>query len=101
MKIITNHHNHDLFHFHDFSDQEQQQLRNDYDWMESDLETNYGFFRYKNSIYHLQDFTSLHGDNYCEQFKGYDGVLSDSYFSGVLIKLNPDNESIKIANYFS
>ena len=101
LTIKTNNQERELFHYCDFTSSEQQQLREDYDWMEDDIETNYGFFHYKGSVYHLQDFTSLHGDNKCEDFEGWDGVVSDSCFSGVLIKLGQNNDSVVIGRYYS
>ena len=99
--IKTNNQERDLLYFSDFNKSEQQQLREDYDWMEDDLETNFGFFYYKDAIYHLQDFTSLHGENKCDDFAGWDGVVSDSYFSGVLIKLTQDCESVVVGTFSS
>ena len=101
LTIKTNNQEHELFHFLDFNESEQQQLKIDYDWMEDDIETNFGFFRYQGEIYHLQDFTSLHGNNSSEEFKGWDGIASDSYFSGVIIKLTEENDAVVVGRYFS
>ena len=53
-----------------------------------------GFFKYRNYWYHLSDFIVT-------TIKGWDGVVSDSFFSGVLIKISNDGERYKVGTYFS
>jgi len=56
------------------------------------------FFKYKKVWYHISDFMRLE-NNVPKEFKNYDGYSSDSFFSGVLIKLSEDGERYKIATY--
>ena len=47
--------------------------------------------------YHTSDFMRIpHGSD----FKGWDGYASDSYFSGVLIKLSRDGEEYMVGTYY-
>jgi hypothetical protein len=77
---------------------------NDYDYLD-DCDKTDGWIKYRNSWYHISDFMSCHNqihspNNPWLKF-GYDGYLSDSYFSGVLIKLSDDNEGYQIATFIS
>jgi hypothetical protein len=56
-----------------------------------------GFFCYRGYWYHLDRFMVCDSDD----LKNWDGYASDSYFSGVLIRLSPDGEQIKIGSYYS
>ena len=47
------------------------------------------FFRFKGNVYDLWEFTRC-GD----QFPGWDGYMSDSVFSGVLVKLVDEGEKV-------
>lgn len=58
-----------------------------------------GYFRYRGSWYHLDDFTTC--DDSDAEFKGWDAYAGDSYFSGVLIKLSDDGGAVMCATYFS
>jgi hypothetical protein len=97
--ITTNNQPRELLYLCDFSEVEQQQIRSDYDWMEpDDIDCNFGFFKYRSNVYHLQDFMRAEGNN---AFQGWDGYHSDSYFSGVLIRLTEDCESVVVGRYCS
>jgi hypothetical protein len=85
-------------------------LDNEFDWMEKDedgLPKDYldGFICYRGTWYHTEDFMSLHNKVHCPNppdfMKGWDGYHSDSFFSGVLIKLSDDGECYQIATYYS
>lgn len=53
-----------------------------------------GFFCYRGVWYHLSDFM-------VSPIEGWDGYTSDSFFSGVLVKLTDDYESVICATYIS
>ena len=63
-----------------------------------DEETTDGFFKYNNYWYHTTDFMRMESR---DQFPGWDGYSSDSYFSGVLIQLSPDGQQYRIGTYYS
>ena len=99
LTITTNNQPRDLLYLSDFSEAEQQQIRSDYDWMRpEDIDCSFGFFRYRSSVYHLQDFMRVENN---DALQGWDGYSSDSYFSGVLIRLAEDCESVVVARYCS
>ena len=99
-QITTNNQPRDLLYLCDFTEAEQQQIRQDFDWMTTeDLECNFGFFKYRGQIEHISSFSSTH--NCPSAFEGWDGFLSNSYFSGWLIKLTPDCDQVICARYSS
>jgi len=68
------------------------------------------FFRFKGTVYDLGEFSRITAPGSarshpmeCQapEFHGWDSYLSDSYFSGVLIKFAVDFESVIVAQYFS
>jgi hypothetical protein len=52
------------------------------------------FLRYKGELYSLSEFSTdwgiTKGGGLPECFKGWDGYLSDSFWSGLLVKFDPD-----------
>lgn len=56
------------------------------------------FFCYKGNWYHIDQFMTV-GDN--SPLKGWDGYSSDSFFSGIVIKLKPDGEEYMVGWYCS
>lgn len=70
------------------------------------------FIRYKGELYYLNDFVVIQkaGNNsssFCHtdfdgSLKGWDGILTDSYFSGIVIKwADNDFESVIVGRVFS
>lgn len=72
-----------------------EKVRKQFDWMNDEEFSESSFFCYKNYWYSLQDFMRPNG---C--FEGWDGVHSDTYFSGQLVKLHGD-EQVIVGCYFS
>lgn len=73
----------------------------DYDWL-SDEEKEEGWVcvRLKNrkEYLHISDFMALpKGGDLAEE--GWQGVHSDSFFSGTLIQMSPDGEGYKTGRY--
>ena len=58
-----------------------------------------GFFRYRGRWYHVDGFMTVRGA--LTELQGWDGYASDSYFSGVLIRLSSDGEQVMCATYYS
>ena len=90
-EIITNNHTRDLLYWHDLTDAEKQ----DHDWIPDDGQQDYQFFRYRGTIYCTAVFMSLHNTFYTcnatrEAFPGWDGYLSDTFFSGILVRYPVD-----------
>jgi hypothetical protein len=58
------------------------------------------YVRYKKQIYLLNDFTAIVNNSPFDSIK-WNGYISDSFFSGVLIKLSNDSNSAILATYYS
>lgn len=55
-----------------------------------------GFFCYRGHWYHVSDFMRAP-----EALSDWDGYAPDSYFSGVVIKLDPYSECVMCGTYYS
>lgn len=69
-------------------------LEREFDWLGED-EGDDGFFRYKGTWYHRDEFMVT------KQFPGWDGYKGDSYFSGILLTMSPDGEKYRVGTYFT
>jgi len=78
LEITTNNVPRDFIYWWDLSAKEQA----DFDWMANPEETG-SFFRYKGEVYDLSDFM------HCN-IPGWDGVKGDSFFSGIVVRLDED-----------
>ena len=105
VKIITNNHWRLFDYFWDFTAEEQATIKSDYDHMSNDEIETGDWFKYRGRFYGLCDFMSLHNTIHCpnppESMRGWDGYLSDSFFSGVLIKISDCRDAYKIATFIS
>ena len=74
--------------------------REKFDYYESDEELDCAsFFRYKGNIYDLCEFMRTPKND--EDLKKWDGYLSETYFSGILVKYDDCGEFIKVGSYYS
>ena len=92
MKIITNNHWNNFLYWYELTEKEQAE----FDWIENPDE--HTFFRYRGWVYSLDDFML---PNHVEELEEWDGYRSDSFFSGVLIKLSDDGEMYQVGTYIS
>ena len=83
----------------EFSPQQQQSIRSDFDWME-DLESTQGFFEYRGTIHHLENFLWVNAA-LDDMMYGWDGVEADTHFSGTLVRLTSDADFVVVGSYFS
>jgi hypothetical protein len=58
------------------------------------------FFRYRGEVYDLGEFMTL-GASQDHPLRGWHGYSSDTYFSGIAIKLSDDGETVIVARYYS
>jgi hypothetical protein len=92
--IYGNNHNIKLINGFELTDKEKSQ----FDYMDNN-EDNFTGFRYRGNVYSLSDFMRTENN---DPFIGFaDGYHSDSYFSGILVKFNEGNESVKAYTYIS
>ena len=100
MKIYTNGHRRDILYSYELSDRE----RSEFDWV--DDWDSVEFFRYRGEVYCLSEFMRI--DKHApKEFQAFDGYLSDSFFSGILVKYpkedwgDYDTDHIIVATYIS
>lgn len=72
-------------------------LADQFDYLDEDMGCD-GFFRYRNRWYHIDGFMRV-SDN--SPFKGWEGYSSDSFFSGVLLRVSADGERYMVGTYYS
>lgn len=58
------------------------------------------FAKYRGNYYDIAEFSRIGDRAGYGEFKGWHGIVSDSYFSGVLIKLSSDMERYKIGRFY-
>ena len=92
MKITTNNQYRPFLYWHELTSKEQGEF--DYERVEEDT-----FFRYKGWVYSLSDIMLCPAQ--AEEFKGWTGYHSDSYYSGVVIKLSDCGDMVKVGHYLS
>lgn len=86
MKITTNHQWRNFLYWYELPEKAKREL----DYADEDS----AFLKYKGRYYALEEFmTSFH-------IEGWHGYSSDSYFSGVLIRLSSDGEQYQIGRYY-
>lgn len=84
-----------MFYGYELTTKEKQ----DFEYLD-DIESA-SFFRYKGQIYNLGEFLII-TKNMPFYGSGWMGYLSDSFFSGVVIKYSPtDNETVIVGRYYS
>jgi len=95
MKIYTNKHNRQ---FKYRSEVPEKILADDFNWLNEDNGFD-GFIYYRDRWYHLSEFMRIENNSPFDKY--WQGYISDSFFSGVLIRFNDDGETYQIATYIS
>jgi hypothetical protein len=90
MNIRTNNHARPLLGFYDLSEKERTEVGSAYDIVGAQ------FVRYKEWVYAMDDFVGTTAP----EFEGWHGVYPESYFSGVLVRLSDDGETVQMGTYF-
>jgi hypothetical protein len=85
MKITTNHHDYPILSYHGLNAKEKKE----HDWGAEE----HSFVRYLGYAIPLENFSRV------SDMPGWDGAAPDSYFSGVVIKINGDGETCKLGRY--
>lgn len=96
MQIITNNVPRVLVAFADLPIKAQA----DFDYVEELAWFDPRFVQYKGCWYDVYDSQNITRELGFDQFKGWHGIVSDSFFSGVLFKLC-DNDDVIVGRYFS
>ena len=95
MQIITNNQWRDFRYSYEVPD---SVMNDQFDYVDT-CDTVDGFFEYRGHWYCMDDFMRI--DESMTSFKGWHGYRSDSYFSGVLIRVSDDGEQYQVATYIS
>lgn len=74
------------------------ELHNEFDWMSYDEFLDSSFFIYKGNIYCLSEFMRIPDSMFPRFWHGYH---SDSFYSGILVRICIDGDSIIIGWYYS
>lgn len=82
--------------------------REDFDYLDWDAiergEDDPSFLRYKGTLYLLNDFSTdwgiTKGTGLPSVFAGWDGYLSETFFSGLVVKFDPDYPEYVIVGTF-
>lgn len=95
LTIITNNQPRELFTFEGLTKKEAE----DFDYVQEDAHFNARFFRYKGNVYDAHEFMACSREA-SAQFKDWDGYTGETYFSGVLIKLDTQDDTVIVARYY-
>jgi hypothetical protein len=92
LTIKTNGQYRNLIYGYEITEKEQA----DFDYISDEDMQGRGFIRYRGRLYDAGDMMRAPSD-----MPEWDGVVSDSYFSGVLFRFSSDGERVKCATYYS
>ena len=72
------------------------------DWTKIEAgEDSASFFRYKGEVYDLGDIPAVdRRPEFESPFQSWDGILSDTFFSGILVRYCDDMESVIIGRFY-
>jgi hypothetical protein len=59
------------------------------------------FLRFKGELYDLGEFSTTYGMPEYSPLRAWDGYLSDSYFSGVLVRYTEDTDYVVAATFYA
>lgn len=94
MEVTTNNIPRPVLHWGDLSAEEQAE----FDYTGHDPHS-YSFFRYRGEVYDLGEFTRIpHGIQYAG-WLGWHCYQSDSYFSGLLVKIDYSEDMVIVGRY--
>lgn len=96
MRIISNHQERDILFSHEVP---PSVLDNEFNYQTKEEREYALFFKYKNQYYCVDDFMPT-TDKMLKD-KGWDGFTCESAWSGVLIRLDLENDKVKVATYNS
>ena len=100
--IITNHHWRPLLSWFELSEKQRAWVKREHDWLEDCELSSFEdetYLPYRDWIYCLSDFERP-GNN-PPTWLDWDGYLSDSFFSGIMIRLSEDCDAYQIATFYS
>ena len=107
-KIYSNYHKRELQYLFELDPKDQEIVKERFDWMDGETLDCEQFVRYRGEWYGLCDFMAVHNTFYNpnppQWLKRWDGYLTDSFFSGVVIRYvrdDWDDDKIQIGMFIS
>jgi len=101
MTLVTSNHKYAILSFCELEEKYQKKARKEFDWIEN-IETSYGFFIYKKSLFYLDSFMR-HNDFLTDEKTGKKfyahGVYNWSAFNGLALEVI-SNTAVKVAYYY-
>jgi hypothetical protein len=97
MNIITNNHQRQMACLAELPDN----VRADFDYVNEDERYCPRFVRYLGHWYDVLDAQFITRELGSDQFKGWDGIVSETFFSGVLFRFVADEDQVIVGRYFT
>ena len=96
LTIKTNNVPRDLLSTFELSSAQYSKLREQFDWMDLDEFDSAMFFEYRGQVLALSDFMRTEGDLLAQ---GWQGILNETFFSGIVVKIVESCERIVVGRY--
>jgi hypothetical protein len=100
MEVITNHVPRDVVEGYELTEKEREK----FDYIRWDKleegEHSETFFRYKGELYDVNDCEPIFRDT-IQGFKEWDGIFTETFFSGVVFKYANCYEQVIVGRYYS
>lgn len=97
LKIVSNYQKREIIYWNDLTFAEKKE----FDYLSKNRNEdciNTSFVRYLGNVYDIGEFMMFLNNS---DFKGWDGYSSDTYFSGILIKVSEDSDNVIMGRYYS
>ena len=100
IKVITNNIPRNLVDAYELTAKERKEF--DYiDWVGVDEGTESAiFFRYQGTLYDLGEFMTTNGMPEFSPLRKWDTYLSDTFFSGIVLRLTGDMDTVVIGRFY-
>ncbi len=98
LTVKTNNVPRDLISAFELSSAQYSKLRAEFDWMDLDEFDSAMFFEYRGQVYALADFMRTEGDLLAQ---GWQGILTDTFFSGIVVKIVESCQRIVVGRCWS
>jgi hypothetical protein len=97
--VTTNNQARDILYWYDLSEKEKAE----FDYIDGDNREWAEFVKYKGRVYDLNEFIRVEPEKlpHSSPLKGWHGYMSDTFFSGVLIKYASDYEMVILGRFYS
>ena len=94
--IKSNGRTRDLFYACEVSYNQKEAFRKEFDWMDDEEFYMAMFFKYRGKFYALAEFVRTGGDLLA---KGWQGMLNETAFSALVVKICDSHQSVVVGRY--